>query len=62
MLCIISWVASELDAKLQQIMTEIHTQCVKYGKQTDGYINYMKGANVAGFLKVARAMLQQGIV
>lgn len=58
----LSWVASEVDAKLQQIMTEIHTQCVKYGKQTDGYINYMKGANVAGFLKVARAMLQQGIV
>lgn len=58
----LSWVASEVDAKLQQIMTEIHAQCVKYGKQTDGYINYMKGANVAGFLKVARAMLQQGVV
>lgn len=58
----LSWVASEVDAKLQQIMTEIHAQCVKYGKQPDGYINYMKGANVAGFLKVARAMLQQGVV
>jgi glutamate dehydrogenase (NADP+) len=58
----LSWVASEVDAKLQQIMTEIHAQCVKYGKQADGYINYMKGANVAGFLKVARAMLQQGVL
>lgn len=58
----LSWVAAEVDVKLQQIMTEIHAQCVKYGKQPDGYINYMKGANVAGFLKVARAMLQQGVV
>ncbi len=58
----LSWVASEVDAKLQQIMTEIHAQCVKYGKQPDGYINYMKGANIAGFLKVARAMVQQGVL
>jgi glutamate dehydrogenase (NADP+) len=43
-------------------MSDIHAQCVKYGKQPDGYINYMKGANIAGFLKVARAMLEQGIV
>lgn len=58
----ISWTATEVDAKLHQIMNEIHTQCVKYGRESDGYINYMKGANVAGFLKVAKAMLAQGIV
>lgn len=58
----LSWTADEVDAKLHQIMREIHAQCVKYGKQPDGYINYMKGANVAGFLKVARAMLAQGII
>ncbi len=58
----LSWVAAEVDAKLQQIMTEIHAQCMKYGKQPNGYINYMKGANIAGFLKVARAMLMQGVV
>jgi glutamate dehydrogenase (NADP+) len=43
-------------------MSEIHAQCVRYGREPDGYINYMKGANVAGFLKVARAMLSQGVV
>ncbi len=58
----ISWAATEVDARLQQIMSDIHSQCVKYGREADGYINYMKGANVAGFLKVAKAMLAQGIV
>ena len=58
----ISWTAAEVDAKLHQIMSEIHNQCVAYGRETDGYINYMKGANIAGFLKVAKAMLAQGIV
>ena len=58
----ISWGAPEVDARLQQIMHDIHGQCVKYGRQPDGYINYMKGANIAGFLKVAKAMLAQGIV
>ncbi|MFV0340471.1 MAG: glutamate dehydrogenase, partial [Parachlamydiaceae bacterium] len=58
----ISWPMEEVDAKLQQIMTDIHTQCVKYGRGNDGYINYMKGANVAGFMKVAKAMLAQGVV
>jgi len=58
----ISWTAAEVDAKLKQIMSEIHAQCVRFGRQPDGYINYMKGANVAGFLKVAKAMLAQGIV
>jgi glutamate dehydrogenase (NADP+) len=57
-----SWTAEEVDSKLHQIMHQIHAQCVKYGRQPDGYINYMKGANVAGFLKVARAMLAQGVL
>ena len=58
----ISWTAAEVDEKLHQIMSAIHEQCVKYGREADGYINYMKGANVAGFLKVAKAMLAQGVV
>lgn len=56
----LSWPADEVDARLHQIMSEIHEQCLRYGKEPDGYINYMKGANVAGFMKVARAMLEQG--
>jgi glutamate dehydrogenase (NADP+) len=43
-------------------MNDIHENCVKYGKEEDGYINYVKGANVAGFLKVAKAMMAQGII
>ena len=58
----LSWTAIEVDQKLHQIMSEIHKQCVKYGLQPDGYINYLKGANIAGFLKVARAMLAQGVI
>lgn len=58
----ISWTAEEVDKQLHQIMSSIHEQCVKYGRQPDGYINYMKGANVAGFLKVAKAMLAQGVI
>lgn len=58
----LSWQASEVDTRLHQIMSDIHGQCVRYGRQSDGYINYMKGANIAGFLKVAKAMLAQGIV
>jgi Glutamate dehydrogenase/leucine dehydrogenase len=58
----LSWTAEEVDTKLHQIMSDIHTQCVKYGLEADGYINYMKGANVAGFLKVAKAMMAQGII
>jgi glutamate dehydrogenase (NADP+) len=50
-----------VDQKLHQIMSGIHAQCVKYGKEGN-YINYVKGANVAGFMKVAKAMLAQGIV
>jgi len=56
----LSWPAEEVDARLRQIMADIHDQCQCYGKEADGYINYMKGANVAGFMKVARAMLEQG--
>lgn len=58
----INWTAEEVDAKLHQIMSDIHDQCVKHGREADGYINYMKGANVAGFLKVAKAMLAQGVL
>lgn len=56
----ISWSAEEVDQRLHQIMADIHNQCVVYGKELDGYINYMKGANVAGFMKVAKSMLDQG--
>ena len=58
----ISWSAEDVDARLHQIMHDIHQQCVKYGKQPNGYVNYVKGANVAGFMKVAHAMMAQGIV
>lgn len=58
----ISWTAEEVDERLKQIMENIHQQCVTYGTEKDGYINYMKGANVAGFMKVARAMQAQGVV
>ena len=58
----LSWSAEEVDQKLQSIMENIHEQCVKYGQQADGYVNYVKGANVAGFMKVAKAMMAQGIL
>ena len=58
----ISWSPAEVDEKLHSIMSNIHDACVKYGTQPDGYINYVKGANIAGFMKVARAMLEQGII
>ena len=58
----ISWTGEEVDQKLHQIMQGIHEQCLKYGKEPSGYVNYVKGANVAGFMKVAKAMLAQGIV
>ena len=57
----ISWSAEEVDQKLHYIMRSIHEACVTYGTEKDGYINYVKGANIAGFMKVARAMLAQGI-
>lgn len=58
----LKWSCEEVDRKLHQIMDDIHANCVKYGTEADGYINYVKGANVAGFIKVAKAMMAQGIV
>ncbi|MDR1368736.1 MAG: NADP-specific glutamate dehydrogenase [Dysgonamonadaceae bacterium] len=58
----LNWTAEEVDEKLKQIMKNIHEQCCIYGKQPNGYINYVKGANIAGFMKVARAMMAQGVV
>jgi glutamate dehydrogenase (NADP+) len=58
----LGWPKNEVDARLHQIMRDIHSSCVKYGTGPDGYINYVKGANVAGFLKVANAMIDQGIL
>lgn len=58
----LTWSEKEVDEKLHYIMHSIHEQCVKYGKAEDGYVNYVKGANVAGFMKVANAMMAQGIV
>lgn len=57
----LSWTKEQVDNKLKQIMDEIHAQCVKYGKEPNGYVNYVKGANIAGFMKVARAMMAQGV-
>ncbi len=58
----LSWSSEEVDAKLLNIMNDIHAACVKYGKNTDGSVDYVKGANIAGFVKVADAMLAQGVV
>jgi len=57
-----SWSAEEVDNKLKWIMSNIHENCVKYGTEEDGYVNYVKGANIAGFMKVAKAMMGQGIL
>ncbi len=56
------WSETEVDEKLHRIMHDIHQQCTQYGRQPDGYIDYVKGANIAGFMKVAKAMMAQGIV
>ncbi|MCK9342448.1 MAG: NADP-specific glutamate dehydrogenase [Massilibacteroides sp.] len=58
----LSWTAEEVDAKLKTIMADIHEQCVKYGKDESGYVNYVKGANIAGFMKIAKGMMAQGIL
>lgn len=58
----LSWTREEVDARLQQIMSDIHDSCVKYGTEPDGFVNYVKGANIAGFMKVAKAMMAQGIL
>ena len=57
-----NWTAKEVDERLKQIMNDIHDACVTYGKDGDGYVDYVKGANIAGFVKVADAMLSQGVV
>ncbi|MGA8853663.1 MAG: NADP-specific glutamate dehydrogenase [Christiangramia sp.] len=57
-----SWTAEEVDKKLHEIMNDIHEKCVEYGTTEDGYVDYVKGANIAGFVKVADAMLSQGVV
>ena len=58
----LSWTREEVDARLQNIMKDIHRACVKYGKEDGGYVDYVKGANIAGFVKVADAMIDQGVV
>ncbi|WP_299894117.1 NADP-specific glutamate dehydrogenase [uncultured Aquimarina sp.] len=57
-----NWTREEVDEKLKQIMKDIHSSCLEYGTQEDGYVDYVKGANIAGFVKVADAMLAQGVV
>ena len=58
----LSWSAKEVDEKLHWIMENIHEQCVQFGTQADGTVDYVKGANIAGFMKVAQAMLEQGVI
>lgn len=58
----ISWSGKEVDEKLHFIMESIHAQCVKFGERKDGTVDYVKGANIAGFMKVAQAMLEQGVI
>ena len=58
----INWSREEVDAKLKKIMADIHDSCIEFGKEEDGYIDYVRGANIAGFVKVADAMLAQGVV
>jgi glutamate dehydrogenase (NADP+) len=57
-----SWTSEEVDAKLKEIMKNIHDQCVKFGRNENGQVDYVKGANIAGFVKVADAMIDQGVV
>ena len=58
----LGWSAEKVDKKLKSIMQNIHASCVKYGTRPDGYNDYVKGANVAGFIKVANAMMAQGVI
>ncbi len=58
----LKWTAEEVDQRLRTIMADIHAACLKYGTEEDGYINYVKGANIAGFMKVANSMVEQGLV
>ena len=58
----LNWTSEEVDARLHQIMNDIHQACVTYGTCQDGYVDYVKGANIAGFVKIAEAMMAQGVV
>jgi glutamate dehydrogenase (NADP+) len=58
----LSWTSEEVDGRLQRIMKDIHSQCVEYGRKADGSVDYVQGANIAGFVKVADAMIDQGVV
>lgn len=58
----LSWSAEKVDRRLAEIMRGIHEQCVRYGREADGYVNYVRGANIAGFMKVADAMMAQGVL
>ncbi len=58
----LNWSAEEVDKRLHEIMVAIHNSCVKYGTDAEGYVNYVKGANVAGFIKIADSMLDQGVL
>jgi glutamate dehydrogenase (NADP+) len=58
----LAWTADEVDLRLQQIMKRIHAECVEHGTRPDGSVNYADGANIAGFVKVADAMLAQGVL
>ena len=58
----LSWTSEEVDGRLKSIMQNIHENCVKYGKRADGSVSYVNGANIAGFVKVADAMLAQGVI
>ena len=58
----LSWTSEEVDGRLQRIMKDIHAQCVQYGTNSDGSVDYVRGANIAGFVKVADAMIDQGVV
>ena len=58
----LSWTSEEVDGRLQRIMKDIHAQCVKYGTNADGSVDYVRGANIAGFVKVADSMIDQGVV
>ena len=57
-----NWTREEVDQKLREIMLNIHNSCIEHGKHKNGYVNYVKGANIAGFVKVADAMLAQGVI
>jgi len=58
----LKWTREEVEEQLRRIMISIHDQCVEFGRKDDGYVDYIKGANIAGFIKVANAMVDQGVI